>query len=982
MYKRIFALAILALLSTCEQPAHAQNPTCPTRPVNDSSNACASTQFVLQNSGPINVRSYGATGNGTTDDSAAFIAAFTAACGTTGVSGAGRAVYIPAGFYRLSAKATAQCGLKVYGDGYPGDSGALLDNQVISATTTLNGSILLPDVGNDGLEFTSNLGVELSDFMVFYRTRPAAASGRIGIKIQAAATPTAPASFAWQEATSVRRVWVYGADINLAMVNAGQWQVEDSRFEMHASNGILIQGPNQPYVGSWRVGPNNLFRSGSVTSCQHVLATSSGGGHIHGNNFHSCGSNNVIPPLETSAIALIPILNVSNNSTEPVTISGNTMEGLSNCILFDGSTPSQNSSLTQFSIVGNQMWCVRPIDFRATSGGTAWISGGTITGNYMNAQTIGGGVLTATSNMSIAGATDVVVSSNTFSLTQANGGGDTSTPINLGTAATRVCQIGNKVVVGTGVSAVSGTIPLCMEGSSAGQIAVGQGTTSLALWRTMSGDCTLASTGVITCTGSATGVGDTNTTIVSTDRNVYTTASLTATRTWTMPLANSVLAGVTIRILDMFGGVSAANNIVLARAGADTINGNTSYGINNQFDIVEVTSDGTSKWNVSRATTGVAAAACGSATQTCVMTPDVFGRVKTATSTTMTALNGVSYPASYTSGGIPYASSASAISSSAALAANAVVLGGGAGTAPTTTGNATGTFANTGLNIRDTDASHSLNIVPGSNLTASRVFTLTTGDAARTLSMSGNITTAADFITSGANSLTLTTTGLTNVTLPTTGTLATLAGSETFTSKTLTSPNINGTVTATSLAFTGPTTSYTFTTTTTQQVIGMTGNQSLAYMNITGSGGSFFFGINGTTVLFQGSGASTIYSMESTGGALTSEVRAGAFVASLTTASTSSTTGAIKSAGGIAAAGAMWVGTYVATTSTTVGALPACGAGIKGARMFVSDSNAASYTAGIGAVVAAGGATNVPVVCDGTNWRIGANDNAPTRKAA
>ena len=61
----------------------------------------------------------------------------------------------------------------------------------------------------------------------------------------------------------------------------------------------------------------------------------------------------------------------------------------------------------------------------------------------------------------------------------------------------------------------------------------------------------------------------------------------------------------------------------------------------------------------------------------------------------------------------------------------------------------------------------------------------------------------------------------------------------------------------------------------------------------------------------------------------------------------------------------------VITTPTTVGALGACGAAQAGSRRFVSNSNAASYTAGIGTIVAAGGATPVPVVCDGGNWRIG-----------
>ena len=54
------------------------------------------------------------------------------------------------------------------------------------------------------------------------------------------------------------------------------------------------------------------------------------------------------------------------------------------------------------------------------------------------------------------------------------------------------------------------------------------------------------------------------------------------------------------------------------------------------------------------------------------------------------------------------------------------------------------------------------------------------------------ITLAGNLVTSGANSLTLTTTSTTNVTLPTTGTLATLAGAETLTNKTLTNPDING----------------------------------------------------------------------------------------------------------------------------------------------------------------------------------------------
>lgn len=77
------------------------------------------------------------------------------------------------------------------------------------------------------------------------------------------------------------------------------------------------------------------------------------------------------------------------------------------------------------------------------------------------------------------------------------------------------------------------------------------------------------------------------------------------------------------------------------------------------------------------------------------------------------------------------------------------------------------TFPNAGLKILDTNASHSLIVSPGSDLTADRTLSIVTGDANRTLTMTGDLTM------SGAYNVTLTATATTSVTLPTSGTLAT-----------------------------------------------------------------------------------------------------------------------------------------------------------------------------------------------------------------
>ena len=167
------------------------------------------------------------------------------------------------------------------------------------------------------------------------------------------------------------------------------------------------------------------------------------------------------------------------------------------------------------------------------------------------------------------------------------------------------------------------------------------------------------------------------------------------------------------------------------------------------------------------------------------------------------------------------------------------------------------TITDATISIDDTSSTNSLSLVSNSQpaMSAPRTLTFDVSNANRTIDMNGDLTLASSFTTSGANALTLTTTGSTNVTLPTTGTLATLAGTETLTNKTITSGRYN------QLLDTGGNASIVLTATgsaVNQLTVAnaATGNPA----SITGSGSDTTVGIN---LIGKGSGAISIKSTSS-----------------------------------------------------------------------------------------------------------------------
>lgn len=90
--------------------------------------------------------------------------------------------------------------------------------------------------------------------------------------------------------------------------------------------------------------------------------------------------------------------------------------------------------------------------------------------------------------------------------------------------------------------------------------------------------------------------GDSDYAIAATDRTIGTNATLTASRTWTLPAANSVNAGHEVVVADFQGTATGSNTIVIARTGGDTINGGASVSITTANGAYLLRSDGSSKW--------------------------------------------------------------------------------------------------------------------------------------------------------------------------------------------------------------------------------------------------------------------------------------------------------------------------------------------------------------------------------------------------
>jgi hypothetical protein len=107
--------------------------------------------------------------------------------------------------------------------------------------------------------------------------------------------------------------------------------------------------------------------------------------------------------------------------------------------------------------------------------------------------------------------------------------------------------------------------------------------------------------GAATGADQRTAIGDTNYSVLTTDRYVGLTATLTAVRTLTLPAAASVPGGRLVTIQDEAGGISPSSYHSIVPTGSDTIDGRASFINKAKFGGVSFRSNGSNAWSLAAA---------------------------------------------------------------------------------------------------------------------------------------------------------------------------------------------------------------------------------------------------------------------------------------------------------------------------------------------------------------------------------------------
>lgn len=311
-----------------------------------------------------NVTGYGATGDGSTDDTTAVAAAISA------LNSAGRGVlYFPAGTYKTSGGFTITANCTVRGDGIADNNSA---SDIISEVQCTSATADLFDTPGDKVLFDN-----------------------ISLRNTAATTPTAGAGILVASANVDQKVdydhiMVSGFYVNVDVTNGAAWSMRGCNISNWVSIGLMMEGTVNPDAGDPSIS-DNVFAQSAYDSAAAIRMDSMGGGKIIGNKFNSGTSLEMNGCIDVNGSGNTSILIITNNSFENYEGNAIDVSGAWPYIIIDGNQFGQygNGSGTAITIAAPTDVLIANNIFVADTGSpTAVVLSGTVTrtlwGGYVN----------------------------------------------------------------------------------------------------------------------------------------------------------------------------------------------------------------------------------------------------------------------------------------------------------------------------------------------------------------------------------------------------------------------------------------------------------------------------------------------------------------------------------------------------------------------------------------------------------------------
>lgn len=349
-----------------------------------------------------NAKMLGAVGNGIVNDTTALQTCINLA--QTAHTGC----YVPGGSYKTTAPLSITSRIAFFGDGFQSSgqqcyTSAGCANLGLSALA--NSTTILPASNSNGINITTDDAIQIHDLQVAYVTQPAALSGITGISVQPSVTShNISQTYIWN-------TMIAGADRGIYSLNCVHCSFHHNHFYNEVSFSFIQDGTPGNVNGN--VGDSeiasNTFVTGTTSTFSHIFINAGGGVRIVNNKIDAGGGTNIKKGILVSPQA-------ANASIEPLVIVGNTIEGVDIGIHY--TAPAAGVTATQGVITGNQIWGsnnatqgTKGIAIKIDSG-AQWVSGLSITGNFLNIDGGSGGVGVVIGN---AAASHVNVDGNVFS---------------------------------------------------------------------------------------------------------------------------------------------------------------------------------------------------------------------------------------------------------------------------------------------------------------------------------------------------------------------------------------------------------------------------------------------------------------------------------------------------------------------------------------------------------------------------------------